>query len=98
MAKTATFEWDDNTNRLNKKKHNISFEEAQYAFSDTKRIIAKDLEHSENEERWISLGISINGNLLVVVHTYKQIDDDTALIRIISARRATKNENKQYQG
>ena len=46
------FEWDENKNRLNQKKHNISFEEAQYAFSDSKRIIAKDLEHSKIEKRF----------------------------------------------
>jgi uncharacterized protein len=45
----ASFEWDENKNKLNKRKHNISFEEAQYAFSDSNRIIAKDLEHSITE-------------------------------------------------
>ena len=55
MAETVTFEWDENKNKLNQKKHNISFEEAQYAFSDSKRIIAKDLEHSESEKDYIDL-------------------------------------------
>ena len=55
MAETVTFEWDENKNKLNQKKHNISFEEAQYAFSDSKRIIAKDLEHSESEQDYIAL-------------------------------------------
>jgi len=55
LAETVTFEWDENKNKLNQKKHNISFEEAQYAFSDSKRIIAKDLEHSESEQDYIAL-------------------------------------------
>lgn len=56
MAENPTFEWDESKNRFNQEKHNISFEEAQYAFSDKKRIIAKDLEHSENEERYYCFG------------------------------------------
>ena len=92
------FEWDFKKAKTNLTKHKISFELAATIFHDPKALSIYDEEHSEDEERWISLGISINGNLLVVAHTYKQIDDDTVLIRIISARRATKNENKQYQG
>jgi len=92
------FEWDSKKAKANLIKHKISFELAATIFQDPKALSIYDIEHSENEERWISLGISINGNLLVVVHTFKQIDDETALIRIISARKATKNENKQYQG
>jgi uncharacterized protein len=92
------FEWDSKKAKANLNKHKISFELAATIFHDPNALSVYDEEHSENEERWISLGISINGNLLVVVHTYKQLDDETALIRIISARKATKNENKQYQG
>lgn len=58
MYKSVTFEWDDNKNKLNQKKHDISFEEAQYTFSDVKRIIAKDLEHSTDEDRYYCLGKS----------------------------------------
>ena len=79
MAGKTTFEWDENKNRLNQKKHDISFEEAQYAFSDSKRIIAKDLEHSESEERYYCFG-KINENIVTVRFTYRNNK-----IRIIGA-------------
>ena len=79
MAENATFEWDDNKNKLNQKKHNISFEEAQYAFSDIKRIIAKDLEHSESEERYYCFG-KIGENIVTVRFTLRN-----NRIRIIGA-------------
>jgi uncharacterized DUF497 family protein len=87
VAKTATFEWDDNKNRLNQKKHNISFEEAQYAFSDTKRIIAKDLEHSENEERYYCFG-KVGENIVTVRFSYRNNK-----IRIIGAGYWRKGKN-----
>jgi len=55
LADSASFEWDENKNSLNQRKHNISFEEAQYVFSDSKRIIAIDLEHNEDEDRFTVL-------------------------------------------
>ena len=79
MAGKTTFEWDENKNRLNQKKHDISFEEAQYAFSDSKRIISKDLEHSESEERYYCFG-KINENIVTVRFTYRNNK-----IRIIGA-------------
>ncbi|MCZ7609595.1 MAG: BrnT family toxin [Ignavibacterium sp.] len=79
MAETTTFEWNEDKNRINRKKHNISFEEAQYAFSDTKRIIAKDLEHSESEERYYCFG-RIGENIVTVRFTYRNNK-----IRIIGA-------------
>lgn len=79
MAGKTTFEWDENKNRLNQKKHDISFEEAQYAFSDSKRIIAKDLEHSESEERYYCFG-KISVNIVTVRFTYRNNK-----IRIIGA-------------
>ncbi len=79
MAKTTTFEWDQNKNRLNQKKHDISFEEAQYAFSDPNRIVAKDLEHSEVEERFYCFG-KIAENIVTVRFTYRNNK-----IRIIGA-------------
>jgi len=56
-----------------------------------------DTEHSEHEDRWATIGIDRNGILLVVVHTFQQLDADCCKIRIISARKATKKELKQYQ-
>jgi len=79
LAETTTFEWNEDKNRINRKKHNISFEEAQYAFSDTKRIIAKDLEHSESEERYYCFG-RIGENIVTVRFTYRNNK-----IRIIGA-------------
>jgi hypothetical protein len=79
LAKISSFEWDENKNRLNQKKHNISFEEAQYAFSDPKRIIAKDLEHSANEERYYCFG-KIDKEIVTVRFTYRKNQ-----IRIIGA-------------
>ncbi|MCD8040182.1 MAG: BrnT family toxin [Clostridia bacterium] len=89
------FEWDENKNTTNKEKHKISFEEAQTVFYDENALVISDPEHSYSEERFIILGFSIMANLLVVCHCYRQTDE---LIRIISARKATKNEEKQYTG
>jgi uncharacterized protein len=77
--KTASFEWDENKNRLNQRKHNISFEEAQYAFIDPKRIIAKDITHSKVEERFYCFG-NIAGEIVTVRFTYRDNK-----IRIIGA-------------
>ena len=88
-----TFEWDENKNAINKQKHQISFEEAQTVFDDPNAIMIPDTEHSEEEERFILLGFSNNVKLLVVCHCYRQSD---TVIRIISARKATKNEARQY--
>lgn len=70
MAKKSSFEWDVSKNELNQKKHNISFEEAQYAFLDAKRIIAKDLEHSDIEERYYCFG-KIDEDIVTVRFTYR---------------------------
>ena len=87
------FEWDENKNEINKKKHNISFEEARTVFYDENALLIDDPEHSQEEERFIILGLSKRANLLVVCHCYRASD---TVIRIISARKATKNETKQY--
>ena len=88
-----TFEWDENKNTINKKKHNISFEEAKTVFYDTNALLICDPEHSIDEERFILLGLSKNLNLLIVCHCYRSSE---TVIRIISARKATKNETRQY--
>jgi uncharacterized protein len=89
------FEWDEKKNRLNIKKHGLSFEEAAYVFSDTDAISIIDTEHSENEERWITIGKIINKGIIVVVHT-ERIKSEQEFIRIISARKAEKIEAKEY--
>jgi len=88
-----TFSWDDNKNISNKQKHGISFEEAQTVFFDENAIEFDDPDHSLNEERFILLGLNQNLRILVVCHCYRK--DDTE-IRIITARKATKKEQKVY--
>lgn len=88
------FEWDENKNSINKTKHNISFEEAKTVFYDEYALVIDDPEHSVEEERFIILGFSSQAKLLVVCHCYREAD---MIIRIISARKATKNEAKYYE-
>lgn len=89
------FEWDGNKNEINKKKHKISFEEARTVFYDDAALVIDDPEHSEDEDRFIILGLSKRANLLVVCHCYRERD---TVIRIISARKATKTESQYYRG
>lgn len=88
------FEWDQNKNEINKKKHKISFEEARTVFYDPEALVIDDPEHSEQEDRFIILGLSKKANLLVVCHCYRESD---SIIRIISARKATTTETKYYR-
>ena len=87
------FEWDKNKNATNKKKHKISFEEARTVFYDENAILFFDEEHSDEEERYILLGYSENLKMLVVCNCYIQ---NKEVIRIYSARKATKNEQRYY--
>lgn len=89
------FEWDENKNAINKRKHGVSFEEAKTVFYDTEALVIADPEHSEEEDRFIILGLSNKVNLLVVCHCYRASD---TVIRIISARKATKTEQSYYRG
>lgn len=91
------FDWDPNKARANRKKHRVSFEQASTIFLDPRMISVFDTEHSEHEDRWATIGMDKNGNLLVVIHTFQQVDANCSRIRMISARRATKNEIKQYR-
>ncbi|WP_456369597.1 BrnT family toxin [Thermodesulfatator atlanticus] len=90
------FEWDPIKARLNQRKHRVSFERACTIFKDPHALSIYDEEHSLREDRWITLGMDINGTILVVVHTYEQISKGKCKIRIISARKATRKEIKQY--
>ena len=87
------FEWDENKNRVNQEKHKISFEEAKTVFYDLEALVIDDPEHSEEEERFIILGLSRTANLLVVCHCFRETE---TVIRIISARKATKTETNYY--
>ena len=87
------FEWDPNKDTANQKKHGISFEEAKTVFYDDCALLIDVPDHSGEEERFILLGFSLRANMLVVCHCYRQSD---SVIRIISARKATKNEAHVY--
>jgi uncharacterized protein len=89
------FEWDAAKAFLNKKKHGISFDEAKTVFFDEKALVIHDPEHSKNEERFIILGLSSRVRLVVVCHCFRHAEQ---IIRIISARKATKRETMQYRG
>ncbi len=87
------FEWDENKNKANGRKHNIWFEEAVQVFDDPIAILYPDSLHSELEERFLLLGSTFSGRVLVIVHCERSKD----LIRIISARKATRKEIKVYE-
>lgn len=90
------FDWDPNKERANIIKHGISFRRAAGVFRDTDHLSIYDEEHSAKEDRWITLGIDETGILRVVVHTFEQIEEDLWRVRIISARKATRVEENQY--
>jgi len=87
------FEWDEEKSRENKRKHRVSFEEAQTAFLDENAIRFFDPDHSQDEDRFIMLGMSFTLRVLVVCHCYRE---DDLVIRIISARKADKREQSDY--
>lgn len=87
------FEWDDRKNRRNRLKHGVSFDEARTVFFDEKAIRFHDPDHSRDEDRFIMLGMSFQLRVLVVCHCHRE--DDT-VIRIISARKADKQEAEDY--
>ena len=89
------FQWDNTKASENLIKHGISFEEAETVFYDPFAVEFFDDDNSEWEDRFLLLGISSNFNLLMICHCYRESD---SIIRIISARKATKNEAKYYTG
>jgi len=91
------FEWDENKAQLNLRNHKISFEEAKTVFNDSMLVTFLDENHSDYEERFISIGVSSNSRLLLVVHTEQESGGDTVLIRIISSRKALKHERRAYE-
>jgi uncharacterized DUF497 family protein len=94
MELTA-FSWDDKKNEYNKKKHKVSFEEAQTVFYDENAVEFFDPDHSEDENRFLMLGLSYRFRVLVVSYCLRK---DGYQIRIISARKATKKEQIEYFG
>ncbi len=92
-----TFEWDPIKATENLRKHRISFDRAAEIFLDPLAISVFDEEHSEHEERWVSLGKDRRGSVLILIHTFLEISAAECKIRIISARKATKRETRQYE-
>ncbi len=89
------FVWDKSKSELNRKKHGIAFEEAKSVFFDENAIEFFDPDHSESEDRFILLGLSFRLRILIVCYCHR---DDNSLIRIISARKATSQEHRHYEG
>ena len=90
------FEWDFKKNAENIKKHGISFEQAQEVFLDPLQLSVLDERFSHFEERWVTMGATDNGEVVVVAHLYF-VEEPEEKIRIISARRATPRERRQYE-
>jgi uncharacterized DUF497 family protein len=87
------FEWDPDKDKENQEKHEVTFDEAKTVFFDDFARLIDDPEHSEEEDRFILMGMSIRLNVLLVCHCYREED---SVIRIISARRAYPSERAQY--
>jgi hypothetical protein len=91
--RSLRFEWDPRKAAANRRKHKVSFDEARSVFFDERARLIDDPDHSEDEERFVLLGLSSSLRLLVVCHCYR---GDGGVIRIMSARRATARESKFY--
>ncbi len=89
------FEWDVEKNKLNTLKHRVTFKEAASVFMDGFARVIPDPDHSTQEDRFILLGMSIDSKILLVCHCYRE---NANIIRIVSARKANKREEKQYGG
>jgi uncharacterized DUF497 family protein len=89
---SLVFVWDQEKANLNIKKHGIAFEEASSAFGDPLSLTAADPDHSKGEKRYILIGETLGGKLVVVAHTERR-----STIRIISARAATRHERRTYE-
>jgi hypothetical protein len=88
------FEWDETKNASNQRKHGVSFEEPESAFADECGRLIADPDHSDQEDRFILMGMSTRLRLLIVCHCYRHADT----IRIISARKADRSERTRYEG
>lgn len=91
------FAWDPVKAAANLAKHRVSFDQGASALLDPLAVTLFDAEHSQDEERWFTLGMSSQGKMLAVSHTYAPIDALTVRVRVISAREATRAERQQYE-
>ena len=90
------FEWDPVKAERNVREHNVAFDQAATVFLDPGLLSRLDEAHGQKEERWVSLGLDRSRRLLVVCHTYREITERSARIRIFSARKATRHESNDY--
>jgi uncharacterized DUF497 family protein len=86
------FEWDDAKAESNERKHGVAFSEALTVFGDPLSVTGYDPRHADDEDRFLTMGVSVDGRLLVVSHT-----DRGDTVRVISAREATRRERKDYE-
>lgn len=91
------FEWDEIKAAGNLRKHGVSFEHASTVFNDPRILSMADLEHSETEERWLSIGLASNGAMLSIVYLWSESDPATTKIRLIPALEATQIEVSYYE-
>lgn len=91
---TLRFEWDEEKNEANRRKHGVSFEEARSVFFDDRALFMHDPDESASEDRFLLLGLSATLRTLMVCHCYRRADE---VIRIISARKADRTEREQYE-
>ena len=89
------FTWDPGKARENARKHGVAFDEAMTVFGDEGALLIDDPDHSEDEERFVIIGFSSRARILTVCHCYRE---STEVIRLISARKATRSESSQYTG
>lgn len=92
--KDLYFDWNEAKNKANVRKHGVSFEEARSVFFDENALLIADPDHSENEDRFVLLGLSAKLRLLLVCHCFEA---DDGLIRVISSRKATRKEMSLYR-
>lgn len=91
------FQWDPKKDLSNQRKHGITFREATQVFKDSMALTVFDEDHSLDEERWVTLGLTTSGQYILVIHTFDEFSGGVD-IWIISARKATRNEIKSYEG
>jgi uncharacterized protein len=91
------FEWDPAKANANRNKHGVDFEQAAQIFRDPLAVTIPDDEHSETEARWITLGKDMAGRYILLVHTFQQLTNESARVRLISARPPTSAEVRAYE-
>jgi uncharacterized protein len=97
MSINFNFEWDPQKAQSNSKKHHVRFEEAATVFLDPMAVTIYDSEHSESEDRWITMGVSKTNRILIVCHSFHEKAPKAVTIRIFSSRRANKIEIQEYE-